>query len=45
MREEQFGRFVYPGTRIGTLNESVRKQTGLGEIPVLLLQDMIQPQQ
>ena len=35
MREEQFGRFVYPGTRIGTLNESVRKQTGLGEIPVI----------
>jgi rhamnulokinase len=35
LRSEQFGPIVYPGTTIGYLNEDVRRQTGLGEIPVV----------
>lgn len=33
--EEQFGKIVYPGTLLGTLNESVRRQTGLDKVPVI----------
>lgn len=33
--ESRFGRFVFPGTKIGTLSPNVQKQTGLGEIPVI----------
>lgn len=32
---DQFGPLVYPGARIGTLNESVKRQTGLGDVPVV----------
>ncbi len=35
VKEEQFGRFVFPGEKIGLLSEEVRKQTGLGAIPVI----------
>lgn len=35
LRREQFGPIVYPGTKIGVLSEDVRRQTGLGEIPVV----------
>ncbi len=31
----QFGPVVYPGALIGTLTESVKRQTGLGDIPVV----------
>lgn len=33
--ESKFGRFVYPGTKIGMLSGNVQKQTGLGAIPVI----------
>jgi len=33
--ETIFGKFVYPGTCIGTLSEAVKKQTGLGDIKVI----------
>ena len=33
--EEQFGRYVLPGTVIGTLTEEVQKLTGLGPVPVV----------
>lgn len=35
IKEEQFGRFVFPGEKIGTLTEEVQKLTGLGAIPVI----------
>lgn len=35
LRADQFGEIVFPGTTIGVLNEDVRRQTGLGEIPVV----------
>lgn len=35
VREEQFGRFVLPGTPMGTLSEEVQRLTGLGAIPVI----------
>lgn len=35
LRDDQFGPIVYPGTTIGCLSEEVRRQTGLGEIPVV----------
>lgn len=35
LTEDSFGRFVYPGDKIGVLSEEVRKQTGLGAIPVI----------
>jgi rhamnulokinase len=35
LTEEEFGRFVYPGERVGVLKEEVRNITGLGEIPVI----------
>lgn len=35
LNESKFGRFVYPGERVGTLREEVQKQTGLGAVPVI----------
>ena len=35
VREEQFGRFVFPGEQIGVLTEEVQKLTGLGAVPVI----------
>ena len=35
LKEENFGRFVFPGEKIGTLTEEVQKITGLGAIPVI----------
>lgn len=35
LKAEQFGPIVYPGRTIGYLSEEVRRQTGLGEIPVV----------
>ncbi|MCI1681053.1 MAG: rhamnulokinase [Bacteroides sp.] len=35
LTEEHFGRFVYPGEKIGALSEEVQKLTGLGAIPVI----------
>lgn len=35
LTEENLGRFVNPGERIGTLSEEIQKQTGLGAIPVI----------
>lgn len=35
LTEGNFGRFVYPGERIGVLTEEVQRITGLGAIPVI----------
>lgn len=35
VKEEQFGRFVFPGEKIGVLSEEVQKMTGLGAVPVI----------
>ncbi len=35
VREEQFGRFVFPGEQVGVLTEQVQQITGLGPIPVI----------
>lgn len=35
IREDQFGKFVFPGTQMGTLTPEVQKMTGLGAIPVI----------
>lgn len=35
VKEEQFGRFVFPGEKVGVLSPEVQKLTGLGEIPVI----------
>lgn len=35
LTEENFGRFVFPGEKVGTLLPSVQEQTGLGAIPVV----------
>ena len=35
LQEENFGRFVFPGEKIGTLTEEGQKITGLGAIPVI----------
>lgn len=35
LTREHFAPIVFPGTQIGTLNESVQKQTDLGNIPVI----------
>lgn len=32
---DHFGRFVYPGEKVGVLSDEVQRQTGLGEIPVI----------
>ena len=35
LTENNFGRFVYPGEKIGTLTKEVQRMTGLGDIPVI----------
>lgn len=35
LSEKHFGRFVYPGERIGVLTEEVQRKTGLGAVPVI----------
>ena len=35
LKREQFGTLTHPGTIIGTINEAVQKQTGLGAVPVI----------
>lgn len=35
LTERHFGRFVYPGEKIGVLTEEVQRQTGLGAVPVI----------
>ena len=35
LTEEHFGRFVYPGEKIGVLTEEVQRITGLGAVPVI----------
>lgn len=35
LTEECFGRFVFPGQKVGTLTQEVRRQTGLGPVPVI----------
>lgn len=35
LTEAHFGRPVWPGETIGTLNEAVQRQTGLGAVPVI----------
>ena len=35
VKEEQFGRFVFPGEQIGVLSKEVQQQTGLGAVPVI----------
>ncbi len=35
LTEEHFGRFVYPGEKVGVLTEEVQRMTGLGAIPVI----------
>ena len=35
VKEEQWGRFVFPGEQIGTLTEEIQKMTGLGAVPVI----------
>ncbi len=35
LTEANFGRFVYPGEKIGTLTAEVQRMTGLGGIPVI----------
>lgn len=35
LTKETFGRFVYPGEKVGVLTEEVQRLTGLGAIPVI----------
>lgn len=35
LKESQFGRYVNPGDKVGTLSEDVQRQTGLGAVPVV----------
>lgn len=35
LTEENFGRFVYPGEKVGVLSEGVQRMTGLGAVPVI----------
>jgi rhamnulokinase len=35
LTEKNFGRFVFPGEIVGSLSESVQKQTGMGAVPVI----------
>ncbi len=35
LTEENFGRFVFPGEKVGILTEEVQQMTGLGAIPVI----------
>lgn len=35
LTEDNFGRFIYPGEKIGKLTAEVQRQTGLGPVPVV----------
>lgn len=35
LKQSHFGRFVYPGEKVGTLLPAVQRMTGLGAIPVI----------
>lgn len=35
LSKKNFGKFVFPGSVIGPLSESIQKQTGLGPVPVI----------
>ena len=35
LSEDHFGRFVYPGEKIGVLTEEIQRMTGLKAIPVV----------
>ena len=35
LTQRHFGRFVYPGERVGTLTKEVQRMTGLGAVPVI----------
>jgi len=35
LTEDNFGRFVYPGEKVGVLSPEVQRMTGLGEVPVI----------
>lgn len=35
LTEQHFGRFVFPGQRVGVLTEEVQRLTGLGVVPVI----------
>lgn len=35
LSEKHFGRFVYPGEKVGTLTPEVQQMTGLGAVPVI----------
>ncbi len=35
LKEDVFNKIVYPGTLVGTLTQSIKEQTGLGDIPVI----------
>ena len=35
LKENQFGRYVNPGDKVGVLSEEVQRQTGLGAVPVV----------
>ena len=35
LKESQFGRYVNPGDKVGVLSEEVKRQTGLGAVPVV----------
>ena len=35
LSEEHFGRFVYPGEKVGTLSPELQSLTGLGPVPVI----------
>ena len=35
LSEKNFGRFVYPGEKVGTLSTEVQRMTGLGAVPVI----------
>lgn len=35
LNTSHFGRFVYPGEKVGVLSTSIQRLTGLGEIPVI----------
>jgi rhamnulokinase len=35
LNNDHFGKFVFPGEIVGTITQSIQRQTGLGEIPVI----------
>lgn len=35
LTEERFGRFIYPGEKVGVLTDEVQRLTGMGPVPVI----------